>query len=90
MDTVFSIVRKIYDREPTVNMDDLDVNTTLHSAGHLGPVHAENLRFAKNHLWKSLKQLSKETEELIKNQTGINGVTMIDNKGHMEIDKLFV
>ena len=29
MDAVFSIVRKIYEREPTDNMKDLNVNTTV-------------------------------------------------------------
>ena len=52
METVFSIVRKIYDREPTDNMDDLDVNaaiwgiflnTFLRAAVHLGQDHAEFL-----------------------------------------------
>ena len=44
METVFSIVRKIYEREPADPMDDLDVNmatcfflnTTLRAAVHLG------------------------------------------------------
>ena len=78
MDTVFSIVRKMYDGEPTDNMDDLDVNaaiwgiflnTTLQAAVHLGQDDAENSRFVKNDLWKSVKQFFKETQKLIKNQT---------------------
>ena len=45
MEQVYSIVRKIYDRSSTDNLDDLDVNTaisgtfmntTLHAAVHLG------------------------------------------------------
>ena len=45
METVFSIVRKIYEREPADPMEDLDVNaaigckflhTTLQAAVHLG------------------------------------------------------
>ena len=65
MDTVFSIVGKIYDREHTDSMEDLDVNaavlgkflnTTLQTAAHLGQDYAENLRFVKNHFGKSVKQ----------------------------------
>ena len=45
MDKVYSVVRKTYDRKPTVEMEDLDVNaaiwrmfmiTTLQAAVHLG------------------------------------------------------
>ena len=41
MERVFSIVRKIYDRSPTDNLDDLDVNTAIlgdiyEAAIHLG------------------------------------------------------
>ena len=61
MDTVFSIVRKIYEREPTDNIEDLDVNatiwgifpnTTLQAAVHLGQDYEVNLRLVKNHLWE--------------------------------------
>ena len=56
VDTVFSIVRKIYDREPTDNMDDLDVNaaiwglflnTFLRAAVHLGQDYAEIFTICK-------------------------------------------
>ena len=51
-------------------MDDLDVNmaiwgiflnTTLRAAVHLGKDHDTNLRFEKNHLWKTTGQLFRET-----------------------------
>ena len=56
------------------------LNTTLQAAVHLGQDYAENLRFVNIHLGKSMKQLFKETEKLIENQTEINGVTTIDYK----------
>ena len=57
MNEVYSIVRKIYGRSPTDDVDDLDVNTaiwgilvtvTLQAAVHLGQGHGENLRITKN------------------------------------------
>ena len=86
-DKVYSIERKTYDRGPTDEMEDLNVNaavwwrfmnTTLQAAVHLGQDCDQNLRFAKNHFWSSLKMFFKETEKLIKNQTEINGVATID------------
>ena len=65
-DAVFSIVRKIYEREPADPMEDLDVNaanwgmflsTTLQAAVHLGQDYEVNLQFVKNHLWNSVEQL---------------------------------
>ena len=55
----YSIVRKIYGRSPTNDLDDLDVNTTvwctfmnvtLHAAVHLGQDYLENLQCTKNQL----------------------------------------
>ena len=89
MDTVFSILIKIYDREPTNNMDDLDVNaailgrflnTTLQAAVHLGQDCEVNLRFVKNHLWNSVEQLFNESGRLVRDRTEIIGVTKIDFK----------
>ena len=66
MEKVHSIVRQIYDRSPTDDWNDLDVNNavwgkfmnvTLQAADHLGRDNMENLRFAKNQLLKSVKQL---------------------------------
>ena len=91
METVHSIVRKTYDRDPTDDLNGLDVNTdicgifmsvTLQAAVRLGRDCAEKLRFIKNHLWKSVKQLFKEPDKLIKNQTEISGLTAIDYKEH--------
>ena len=88
MDKVYSIVRKTYDRGPTDEMEDLIVNaaiwrmfmnTTLQAAVHLGQDYDQNLRFVQNHFWSSLKTSFKETEKLIKNQTDIIDVSMIDH-----------
>ena len=66
MGKVYSIVRKIHGRSPTDDLNDLDVNTavwgtfmnvTLQAAVHLGRDFLENLRFTKNQLLKSVKQL---------------------------------
>ena len=65
MEAVFSIVRGIYGREHDDPMDDLDLNmaigdifvkTTLRAAVHLGQDHEANLRYVKNHVWKSVGQ----------------------------------
>ena len=62
MDKVFSIVRQIYGRSSTDDVNDLDVNTgawsilmnvTLQAAGR---DLMENLRFTKNQLLMSVKQ----------------------------------
>ena len=64
-EAVFSIVRKIYEREPADPMEDLDVNaaiwsiflnTTPQAAVHLGQDYLANLRFVKNHLWNSVER----------------------------------
>ena len=66
MEKVFSIVRKIYDRKPTDDLKDLDVNTaicgifmsvTLQAAVHLGRDYSLNLRSVKNQSSKSMEQL---------------------------------
>ena len=70
-------------------MDDLDVNmavwgiflkTTLQAAVHLGQDYDANLRFVKNHLWNSVKQLFNETGKLIRGQTKITGISTNDFK----------
>ena len=72
-------------------MEDLNVNatiwamlmnSTLQAAVHLGQDFDQYLRFVKNHFWSSLKKLFEETEKLIKNQTEITGVSMIDYEEH--------
>ena len=68
MDNAHSIVRKTYDRGPTDEMEDLNVNaaiwwmfmnTILQAAVHLGQDYDQNLRCIKNHFWSSLKKLFK-------------------------------
>ena len=58
-------------------MDDLDVNmaiggiflnTTLRAAVHLGQDCEASLRYVKNQLWSSVKQLFNETGKLIRGQ----------------------
>ena len=85
-EAVFSIVREIYGREHDDPMDDLDVNmaiwsvflnVTLRAAVHLVQDNEAKLRYMKNHLWNSVKQLSNETGKLISEQTEITGVHTI-------------
>ena len=54
------------------------MNVTLQAAVHHGRDYVENLRFAKNHLLKSVKQSFQVTEKLIREQTEISGLTTID------------
>ena len=84
---VFSIVRKIYDRKPTDNLKDLDVNTsiwgifmsvTLQAAVHRGRDDSLNLRSVKNESSKSVEHLFRTTEKLIKEQTEITGLSTIN------------
>ena len=76
MDKVYSIVRKIYGRSPTDGLNDLDENNAI----CLGRDFMENLRFTKNQLLKSVKQLFQVTEKLLKDQSEISGLTTIDSK----------
>ena len=87
MKKVFSIERKIFDRKPTDDLNDLDVNAavcfffmsvTRQAAVHLGKDYAENLRSTKNQFSKSVVQLFLTTEKLIKDQTVIEGLSTID------------
>ena len=65
-EAVFSIFREVYGREHDDPMDDLVLNiaiwvlflnATLRAAVHLGQDYEANLRYVKNHLWNSAKQL---------------------------------
>ena len=56
------------------------MNTTLQAAVHLGQDFLENLRFTKNQLLKSVKQLFQVTEQLIEDQNEISNLTTIDDK----------
>ena len=48
------------------------MNVTLPAAVHLGRDPMQNLRFTKNQLLKSVKQLFQVTEKLIEDQKEIN------------------
>ena len=85
MEAVFSMVRKIYGRQPGDPMKDLNVNlaiwrmfmnTTLRAAVHLGKDYDMNLRFVKNYLWKTTGQLFRETEKLVSGQTETTGISL--------------
>ena len=74
MEKVHSIVRKKYGRSPTDDLNDFDMHTTvwgifmnvtLQAAVHLGRDYMETLRFTKNQLLKSVKQVFQVTEKLI-------------------------
>ena len=86
MEKVFSIVRKIYDRKPTDNLKDLDVNpaiwcifmsVTLQAAVHLGRDFSLNLRSVKNQSSEFVEHFFRTTEKLIKEQTEITGLSTI-------------
>ena len=88
---VFSIVRQIYGRSPTDDLNDLDennafwcvfMNVTLQAANQLGRVYVENLRFTKNKLLKSVQESFQMTEKLITVKEEISGLSTIDYKDH--------
>ena len=73
MEAVFSMVWKIYGKQPGDPTEDLNVNlaiwgmftkTTL-QAVHLRKDYDTNLHHAKNHIWDSLGQLFGEIKRLI-------------------------
>ena len=76
MGKFYSIVRQIYGRSPTDDLNDLDVNAAvwgtfmnvIQAAVLLGRDHMENLRFTKNQHLKSVKQLFQVTEKFIEGQ----------------------
>ena len=79
---VFSNLRQQLKRKPEDKMEDLDVNTliwrmfmivTQHAAGHLGNDNVDNL-----HETKTVKQLFDVTSELVREQTEIQGISLID------------
>ena len=66
MEAVFSMVKKIYGRQPGGPMKDLNVNlalwrmfmnTTLRASVHRGKDYDMDLRFVKNYLWKTTRHL---------------------------------
>ena len=91
MEKVYSIVRQVYGRSPTDDLNDLDennavwgifMNVTCQAAGHLGQYFLGNLRLTKNQVLKSVKQLFQVTEKLVMAQTEIGGLTTIEYKEH--------
>ena len=54
------------------------MSVTLQVAVHLGRDYLQNLRSIKNQSWKSVEQLFRTTEKLIKNHTEIAGLSTID------------
>ena len=54
------------------------MNTALRASVHLGKNYDMNLRFVKNHLWKTTGQLFRETEKLISGQTETTGFGLIN------------
>ena len=87
MGKVFSIIRKTFDRKPTDDLMDLDVNTatwrrsmfvTLQAAVHLGQDYSQNLRSITNQPLEYVKQLFRTTEKLIKDQVEITSLSTID------------
>ena len=89
MEKVHSIVRQMYGRSPTDDLNDLDeknaiwcifMNVTLQAVVYFGRDYMENLRSTKNQLLMSVKQLFQVTGKLIKDQTEISGLTTIKYK----------
>ena len=86
-EAVFSMIREIYGRKSGDYMKDSDVNlaiwrmfmnTTLRAAVHRGKDYEANLRYVKNHLWKTAGQLFRETEKLVSGQTETAGISLIN------------
>ena len=87
MEDVFFMVRKIYGKPLVDPVEDLIVNlaiwrmfmnTTLRAAVHLGKDCDTNLRYVKDHLWKTEGQLFRATEKLIYGQTETTGISLIN------------
>ena len=88
MEKVFSIIRKTYDRKPTDDLTDLDVNTatwsifmsvTLSScSSSWDKIIGKTYDLSRINLSKSVKQLFRTTEKLIKDQVEITGLSTID------------
>ena len=79
--------RGTYDRKPRDDLKDLDVNTakwgtfmsvTPQAAVHLGQDYSQNLRSIKNRSSKSVDQLFRTAERLIKDKVEITGLFTID------------
>ena len=57
------------------------MNATLRAAFHLGQDSETSSRYVKNHLWKRIGQLFRETGKLISEQKEITGVSKIQSQG---------
>ena len=53
------------------------MNTTLRAAVHLGKDYEVNLRYVRDHLWKTAEQLFNETKKLVSGQTETAGISLI-------------
>ena len=105
-EAVFSMVRKIYGKQPGDLMKDLNVNlaiwwmfmnTTLRAAIHFGKDFDTNLHYAKNHLWNSLGQIflwNKKDWSVNSQKSKNTRDRWFENnwiwRNYMEIDKLIV
>ena len=84
MEKVFSITRKTYDRKPTDDLKDLDANTAVWGVFmsvtlvQLGRDYLQNLWSIRNQSSKSVKQIFRSTELLIKDQVEIVSLSTID------------
>ena len=54
------------------------MSVTIQAAVHFGQDYSQNLRSIKNLLLKSVEQLLRTTEKLIKDQVEITGLSTID------------
>ena len=88
-EAVFSIVMGIYGWEHDDTMNDSNrnmaiwgmfLNATLWAAVHLGQDHEANLRYVKNIIWNSVRQLFRETWKLISEQKEFTEISTIDFK----------
>ena len=59
------------------------MSVTLQAAVHLGQEYSKNLRSINNQPLKSVKQLFRTTEKLIKDQVEITGLSTIDKDQSM-------
>ena len=66
------------------------ITTTLQAAVHLGQDYEANLRYVKNHRWKSVGEFSSETGKLISEQKEITGVNTKVQRLYVDVAKLIV
>ena len=80
-------MRQQLKRKPQDNMEELDVNTliwgmfmivTQQAAVHLGNVYFDNLHSTTNQPQRTVKQMFEVTSKLVREQTAIQGISLID------------